>query len=164
MIVLGTDPGIATFGWGEVDCGTAPRILAADTVTTAARRSLPERWAAIRTSLESVPIAPELVVYEEQAGVWQGVQRERKENPGGRLPQVAVGAIIDFAVGYEIPVIGLQPNTIKKLSTGNGRATKHQVAAIVSRLPGCPERMSGHAADAIATAIAGWIKWRSGRR
>lgn len=163
MIVLGTDPGIRTFGWAAVELdGRSRRILEARTVRTESG-SLADRWGIIRASLEELPNAPDLIVYEEQSGAWQGAQRNGNTNAGGRLPQVAVGCVIAFASEFEIPVIGLQPRTIKKLVVGNGNATKAQVKAFVQRMPGCPKRLSEHAADGVIVACAGWLKWRTRR-
>ena len=51
-----------------------------------------------------------------------------------------------------IPETELTPATIKLALTGSGRASKHQMNYMVKRLLSLGERVSEHAADALAAA------------
>src|SRR4029453_11042374 len=66
----------------------------------------------------------------------------------------ARGVVLAAVARANIPVFEYSPAALKKAVTGNGRAEKEQVQAMVSRLiPGCAEISSADAADAVAAAL-----------
>jgi len=66
----------------------------------------------------------------------------------------ARGVVLAAVAQANIPVFEYSPAALKKAVTGNGRAEKEQVQAMVSRLiPGCAEIRSTDAADAVAAAL-----------
>ncbi len=64
----------------------------------------------------------------------------------------ARGTILYVLGTNRIPVTELTPATIKLSVTGSGRASKHQMYYMVRRLLALGERVSEHAADALAAA------------
>jgi crossover junction endodeoxyribonuclease RuvC len=66
----------------------------------------------------------------------------------------ARGAILAALGASRLPVSEYTPATIKLSVTGNGRAEKHQVAAMVTRLvSGLDPACGSDAADAVAAAL-----------
>ena len=66
----------------------------------------------------------------------------------------ARGAVLAALGSAGLPVFEYSPATIKKAVTGQGRAEKHQVEAMVSRLvPGGVSPGKPDMADAVATAL-----------
>ncbi len=57
-----------------------------------------------------------------------------------------------YAVG-ELPIHYFSPNEIKRQVTGNGKASKDEVEYFVSKISGCSDFASNHAADATACAL-----------
>ena len=65
----------------------------------------------------------------------------------------ARGAILVALAGRGLPVAEYAPNEVKQAVTGNGRAEKQQVRAMVARLATGSQAETDHAADAMAVAI-----------
>jgi Holliday junction resolvasome RuvABC endonuclease subunit len=53
------------------------------------------------------------------------------------------------------------PQQAKRAVGVSSRASKRGVGDMVSRLPGSPARLSQHAADAVAVALAGRVRART---
>lgn len=67
----------------------------------------------------------------------------------GRAQGVAIGA----ALHREVVVMEYAPRKIKKSLTGNGNASKEQVAAMVGTLLNSSQKLSLDATDALAVAV-----------
>jgi crossover junction endodeoxyribonuclease RuvC len=77
----------------------------------------------------------------------------------------ARGALLATLARRGVPVREVTPAEVKSALTGNGRATKEQVARMVRLLLGlAPGRLSADASDALAVALCGAqrLRW-SGR-
>lgn len=148
-VVLGCDPGLARAGWGliEVD-GSRLRALGHGAIETSRDDSHAERLLTIHRELRTVieDARPEVMAVEE---VFQG-----KNARSALLLGEGRGACILTAAACGLRVIEYPAAVVKRALTGNGRAAKSQVAAMVCRILGLRETPQPHdAADALAVAI-----------
>lgn len=165
LVALGVDPGFAFLGLGVIEVtNSSTRVLHHETFTTSAKDETAGRLDAISDRLLDAldDYAPQLVAYENQAGVEVGMQLMREaEGKGGtnyssrRVHEVS-GIIRCAARSVELPCYCLAPSTIKValLGKGGGHAKKAQLKLAVRRMlgvVGCSE----HAADALAIAVGG---------
>lgn len=161
VLVLGCDPGIRHFGWAVVDIdGGKRRIVEAGTINTEAKLPVTERVALIAAGLEHPLRLVTLVSVEQQTRAYQGHQERGDTNANARLA-MGVGFIpMTLAATAGVRCIEVTPQLAKAALGVGSRATKHQVGAAVSRMRGCPKRLSQHAADAVGIACAGAMRAR----
>jgi crossover junction endodeoxyribonuclease RuvC len=148
--VLGVDPGLTRCGMGVVD-GAPGRRIAMVEVSVARSGSddpLERRLLAIESALERVldETAPDAVAVER-------VFSQHNVRTVMGVAQVS-GVVIAAAARRGLPVALHTPSEVKAAVTGNGRADKDQVGAMVARLLGLSEvPKPADAADALALAI-----------
>jgi len=155
--VLGVDPGLTRCGLGVVEgaVGGALRAVAIDVVRTPANTDLGSRLVAIQARIESglAPYRPDAVAVERVFS-----QHNLRTVMG--TAQVS-GVAIAAAARRGLPVALHTPSEVKAAVTGNGRADKAQVTAMVMRLLRLTERPApADAADALALAMC--HIWRGG--
>jgi crossover junction endodeoxyribonuclease RuvC len=157
MRVLGVDPGLTRCGLGVVDGGAGRplRMVEVGVVRTPADAPTPERLHAIEQALEAWldrhqpdAVAVERVFSQHNVRTVMGTAQ-------------ASGVAMVTAARRGIPVALHTPSEVKASVSGNGRADKAQVAAMVTRLlrldaPPTP----ADASDALALAIC--HLWRGG--
>ncbi len=144
MRILGIDPGLGATGYGIIEDGEATEF---GLITTDTHQSIADRLRSLGEGVDEV------------------VQRTRPtrcaletlffKSVGARSvirSAEARGTIIYVLGRNRIPVTELTPATIKLSLTGSGRASKHQMNYMVKRLLSLGERVSEHAADALAAA------------
>ena len=144
MRILGIDPGLGATGYGIIEDGEATEF---GLITTDTHQSIADRLRSLGKGVDEV------------------VQRTRPtrcaletlffKSVGARSvirSAEARGTIIYVLGRNRIPVTELTPATIKLSLTGSGRASKHQMNYMVKRLLSLGERVSEHAADALAAA------------
>jgi crossover junction endodeoxyribonuclease RuvC len=150
MRVLGVDPGSIVTGWG---------MLAG----SAERPSLVESGV-IRLGRSSVPLAERL--HRLARGLDELVGRLSPVAAAVEAPFIGVnaraalqlaharGVVLAMLAAVDVPVIEYAPAAVKVAVTGNGRADKDQVRAMVTRLLGL-ETVPGPAdrTDALAVAL-----------
>ena len=157
MRVLGVDPGLTRCGLGVVDerPGRRAALVAVDVVRTPSTDDLALRLLAIAEAVEGWidQVHPDVLAVEQvfsQANV-QTVMGTAQ----------AAGVAVLAAARHGIPVAVHTPSEVKAAVTGNGRAGKLQVAAMVTRILRLPEHpRPADAADALALAIC--HLWRDG--
>ncbi len=144
MRILGIDPGLGATGYGIIEDGEATEF---GLITTETTRTTPERLCALGEGLEQVvrrsrptQCALETLFFKSVGA--RSVIRSAE----------ARGTILYVLGRNRVPVTELTPATIKLALTGSGRASKHQMNYMVKRLLGLGERVSEHAADALAAA------------
>jgi len=142
--ILGIDPGLGATGYGMVEDGEATEF---GLITTDTRQSISERLRSLGDGVEEVvqrtrptQCALETLFFKSVGA--RSVIRSAE----------ARGTIIYVLGRNRIPVTELTPATIKLALTGSGRASKHQMNYMVKRLLSLGERVSEHAADALAAA------------
>jgi crossover junction endodeoxyribonuclease RuvC len=157
MRVLGIDPGLTRCGLGVVD-GTVGRPLALVDVNV------------LRTSAD-VPIAERLVTIERGIDAWiddyapdaVAVERVFARSDSSTIMGTAQASGIALVVAARrgLPIALHTPSEVKAAVSGNGRANKQQVGAMVTRILrlDAPPKPAD-AADALALAIT--HIWRGG--
>lgn len=150
MRVLGVDPGLTRCGLGVVDGepGRPLSLVAVDVVRTPAGMPLGERLVTIEQAMDRwiAGHGPHAVAVERVFSQ----QNVRTVMGTAQVSGVAVLA----AARRGLPVALHTPSEVKAAVTGNGRADKAQVAAMVARLLKLDVRpRPADASDALALAI-----------
>jgi crossover junction endodeoxyribonuclease RuvC len=148
--VLGVDPGLTRCGFGVVDGGSGRtvRCVAVDVVRTAADLPPARRLLAIGDAVEEWigthrpdVVAVERVFSQHNVRTVMGTAQ-------------AAGVVALLAARAGLPVAFHTPSEVKAAVTGQGRADKDQVTAMVTRLLRLTEHpRPADAADALALAI-----------
>ncbi|MGE3163832.1 MAG: crossover junction endodeoxyribonuclease RuvC [Planctomycetota bacterium] len=147
--VLGIDPGLAKVGWGVIEVlPRGFRYVACGCIKTSRELAHAERLLAVFVGVQRVvqEYSPQAVAVEE---VFQG------KNPRSAfLAGEGRSACILAAALGGLRVVEFPATVVKLAVTGNGRAGKHQVQAMVQRLLELPDLPRPHdAADALALAL-----------
>jgi crossover junction endodeoxyribonuclease RuvC len=142
--ILGIDPGLGATGYGIIEDGEATEF---GLITTEIGQSTSDRLHSLGEGLEEVvqrnrPAQCALETLFFKAVGARSVIRSAE----------ARGTILYVLGRNRVPVTELTPATIKLAVTGSGRASKHQMNYMVKRLLSLGERVSEHAADALAAA------------
>ncbi len=149
MIILGIDPGLAIVGWGVVDYrNTRFRPLAYGSILTPAGMETPERLARIHRDLREIikTHRPEEMAVEE-------LFFTKNITTGIRVAE-ARGVILMTGREMGLRLAEYTPNQVKEAVVGYGRADKHQVIDMVTRILNLPEPPKpDDTADALAIAI-----------
>lgn len=157
MRVLGIDPGLTRCGMGVVEGGVGRPLALVDVNV-------------LRTS-SGVPVAERLVTIERGIDAWLDEHRPdavavervfaRSDSSTIMGTAQASGIALVAAARRGLPIALHTPSEVKAAVSGNGRATKAQVGAMVTRilrLDAVPR--PADAADALALAIT--HIWRGG--
>ena len=149
-VILGVDPGLNITGYGLIQAGQEnPQLLEAGVVRGGRRTLLEQRLKNIHDGVSEVirQHRPMAIAVEELYSHY-------------RMPRTAImmgharGVICLAAAQHEIPVYHYAATQIKKVLTGNGRATKQQMQNAICREFGLatpPE--PADVADALAIAL-----------
>ncbi len=155
--VLGVDPGLTRCGVGVVEGapGRALTMVRVGVIKTSANEDIAARLLALETQVEAWLDAgrPDAVAVERVFS---------QQNVRTVMGTAQAGAVaIVCAARRGLPVALYTPSEVKAAVTGNGRADKDQVTAMVTRLLRAtdPPRPAD-AADALALAIC--HIWRGG--
>jgi crossover junction endodeoxyribonuclease RuvC len=146
--VLGIDPGVSRCGYGVVTRERGRlRALAYGVIRTESSRLLPERLTALADELSALVV--------EFAPSAMAVERVLFQNNARTAMSVgqASGLALVAASRAGVPVTQYSPNEVKLSVTGDGRAGKAGVQAMVARLLALAEvPKPADAADALALA------------
>jgi crossover junction endodeoxyribonuclease RuvC len=149
-IVLGFDPGTHRAGWGALlMADKGPRLLGCGVLEASAKLSPPERLGRMSVGLDLLldRLRPSTVVVE-RAFAFRNVQSAL------RIAE-ARGLALAGASRRGMEVIEITPAAAKKAVSGNGAASKEQVAAMISRrLSIDVDGIGEDATDALALALA----------
>jgi len=157
MRVLGVDPGLTRCGLGVVEGsrGRTATMIAVDVVRTPPTDDLGLRLLGIAEAVEGwiMQLRPDVVAVERVFS-----QHNVRTVMGTAQ---AAGVALLAAARHGIPVAVHTPSEVKAAVTGDGRAGKKQVAAMVTRILSLPAAPTpADAADALALAIC--HLWRDG--
>ncbi len=149
MIVLGIDPGTAITGYGLVtDHDSQPMMLAYGAITTPANQPLPDRL---------ITIHREVLRLIDQYKPDQAAVEQLFFNKNVRTALAvghARGVVLLALAEKNVPIAEYTPLEVKQAVTGNGRAEKKQVQAMIKillQLDQIPK--PDDAADALAIAV-----------
>jgi crossover junction endodeoxyribonuclease RuvC len=148
--VFGVDPGLTRCGLGVVEGvpGRPPKLIAVGVVRTDAGEDIAARLLAIEQEIERW-----LAEYQPDTVAVERVFSQHNVRTVMGTAQAGAVAIVS-AARHGLPVALHTPSEVKAAVTGNGRADKDQVAAMVMRLLRLTERpRPADAADALALAI-----------
>jgi crossover junction endodeoxyribonuclease RuvC len=151
MVILGIDPGLNATGYGIVEtlARRELRVIAAGDIRPPRTRPLPERLSRIHDELAALigRHRPDTVVLEQ-------IFTHHEHVTTAALMGHARGAACLAAEAHGVPVEHYPPTHVKKSLTGNGHASKDQVARMVGQwLPGISGDLSADATDALALAL-----------
>lgn len=157
MRVLGVDPGLTRCGVGVVEGqgGRPLRMVAVGVIRTPSTEPVHQRLFTIQTELEEW-----LHRYDPDA---IAVERMFARGDVATIMGTAQASAVPMlaAARRGLPFAMHTPSEVKASVTGNGRADKAQVTAMVMRVLGLDERPTpADAADALALAIC--HVWRGG--
>lgn len=151
LIIMGIDPGTNVMGYGVLGiCGKTPEPIVMGVIKLSAMESHYRRLHRIYervTGLVEQYLPDELAIEAPFFG--KNVQSMLKL---GRAQGVAMAA----ALCRDIPITEYAPLKIKQSVTGNGQATKEQVAAMLRHILNIPEEKMPSlldASDALAAAL-----------
>jgi crossover junction endodeoxyribonuclease RuvC len=150
--VLGIDPGLASTGWGVIECADGKlRHIAHGCISTTARETMGDRVLKIALEVESIA-----ETWKPSAAGMESIFFWR--NVTSALPVAEVRGAIRFVLArMGLAVADFSPTAIKQAVVGSSRAEKEQVQAMVKLLLGLKEEpRPDHAADALAAAICRW--------
>lgn len=147
--IIGIDPGLASTGWGLVDCeGGRVRYIKHGSIQTEANRPRAERLFFILESIRSV-----LHTYGPTESAIETLYFGR--NVSSAIPVAEARGVISVALAEQgLPVRELTPNAIKQGVAGVSSAGKKQVQEMVRIILGLDAiPQPDHAADALGAAI-----------
>ncbi|MEM9290180.1 MAG: crossover junction endodeoxyribonuclease RuvC [Acidobacteriota bacterium] len=163
MRVLGLDPGSRHTGYAVLDAlGDRLVPLALGRLSPPASKQLPSRLALLAAGLRELldEHQPTLAVLETP---FHGINARSLI-----VLAQARGALLAELASRDLEILEYSPATVKQAVTGSGRATKEQVARMVSLLLRRDlSDLSSDASDAVAVAICGarrvhWERLRQG--
>ena len=128
MRILGIDPGLARMGYGIVDFdGNFIRMVTFGCIETPAHMPLPTRLRQIDEQLDQLlkDAAPDEAAFEE-------LFFYQNKTTGITVAQ-ARGVEVNAVERLHIPLYEYTPGQIKQAITGNGAASKMQVAGMLQR-------------------------------
>lgn len=147
MRVIGIDPGSLHLGWGVVDAhGSRLRHVASGTVH-APRLPLAARLWHLVQALEAM-----LLRHQPTVAAVENVFHAKNSRSALVLGQ-ARGAVLVTLARAGLPVFEYAPTQIKVATTGQGRADKQQVQAMVRMVLGVQEVLLPDQSDALAAAM-----------
>lgn len=150
MRVLGIDPGLTRCGIGIVDAPSVSKVslLHVDVLRTPTEMALEQRLAAIYKALSEL-----IRIYEPDAVAIERVFAQANVRTVMGTAQVS-GLGLLVAAQNGIAVQTYTPSEVKAAVSGNGRADKNQVTAMVQRILNLDTApRPADAADALAIAI-----------
>ena len=150
MRVLGVDPGLTRCGLGVVDSAPGRRAVL---VAVGVARSRADADPAIRLRDIGDEVEVWLDLHRPDAVAVERVFAQHNLRTVMGTAQVS-GVVMVAAARRGIPVTLHTPSEVKAAVTGNGRAPKAQVQAMVARILALPEAPTpADAADALALAV-----------
>jgi crossover junction endodeoxyribonuclease RuvC len=155
--ILGIDPGLATLGFGAIDCplvhrnGSSVSVLDYGVIRTPANTDTGERLITLYDDLHTV------------LGQWQpdlvAIEKLFFYKMGNTIAVAQARGVILLAIAqHQVPIVEFTPAQIKQSLTGYGGAEKAEVQAAVARelqLTAIPK--PDDAADGLAIALTAWF-------
>ncbi len=149
MIILGVDPGLAIVGWGIIEySNNCFRTIDYGSVQTPADMPTERRLVEIHRGMREL-----IARYKPECMAVEELFFNTNITTGMRVSQ-ARGVILLSAAEAGVEIAEYTPLQVKQAVVGYGRADKHQVITMVTRLLGLREPpRPDDTADALAIAI-----------
>ena len=159
MIILGSDPGLGTTGWGVIAAdGNRLSHIANGQIKTDSKAPVPERLVALDAALADL-----MLQYRPDGAAVEEVFVNT--NPQSTLKLGQARGICLLATARTGLVVGeYAARLVKKAIVGTGAAEKAQIHAMVARLLPGVKIAGADAADALAVAITHAHHMASARR
>ena len=157
-IILGIDPGTTIMGYGIISASKPkPKVLAIGVVNL---KKYTDHYVTIKTIYEKTMSLIEQYLPDELAieAPFYGKNIQSMLKLGR-----AQGAAISAALNRDLPIFEYAPRKIKMAITGNGNASKEQVAAFLSsylKLEDVPDSLD--ATDGLAAAVCHYFQKKVG--
>jgi crossover junction endodeoxyribonuclease RuvC len=154
MIILGLDPGLATTGFGGIQCkGPTPSLITCGSIKTSPQDHVSRRIFQIHTDINTLihSLRPDLIAVENAFSL---VRYPR----AGILLGGVLGIIYLSVFTHKIAMVELTPREVKKSLSGYGAADKFQIKSAVKRLLNIKHIQSLHASDALAIALTAYYR------
>ena len=150
MIILGIDPGLQATGYGIVEAGVTPlRLIAAGDIRPPRTQPLAERLEFIHAALSRL-----IVRHHPDTAVLEKLFTHHDHVTTAALMAHARGVACLAAQEHRLPLAEYPPTQVKKSLTGNGHASKEQIARMVGQwLRHVDASWTADATDALALAI-----------
>lgn len=167
MILIGIDQGIANFGFAVLDIDetsskideNSVKILGSGLIKTHSKDPLGRRLITIRTKMESL-------IKEYQPSMLGCEKLFYNAPTGGRNKSLAMmhvnmatGMLHILSVENGMMIGEYPPTTVKKMITGNGRASKEEISQSIEKYL-TKQVKSEHEVDAVAIGITAFLKQR----
>lgn len=154
MIILGIDPGLASTGFGAIQCGkTASSLLSCGYIKTSPRHHISHRLFQIHSDVNHLirSLHPDLIAIENVFSVV-------KYPKAGILLGGVLGIIYLSVFQNDLSMMEITPREVKNSLAGYGGADKDQMKRTVKKLLNIPDLKSFHASDALAVALAAFYR------
>ena len=154
MIVLGIDPGLASTGFGAVDCsGSRTHLVKCGFIKTSKTDEMARRLACIYEDVSHLmkTVKPDLVAVEN---IFSLVRYPR----AGIVLGGVVGIIYLAVFQNGVAMKEISPREVKNALVGHGAANKEQVRSTVQALLQVDGIATFHAADALAVALTAFYR------
>ena len=149
MIMFGIDPGLTATGYGIMETLPHLRVLTAGDIRPPRKEPLAKRLAFIHDALSEL-----MVRYRPDTAVLEKIFTHHHHVTTATLMGHARGVACLAAQEHGLRLAEYPPTQVKQSLTGNGHASKDQVARMVGQWLGeRDETWSSDATDALALAI-----------
>ena len=156
---MGLDTGYARLGYSIIGLSkkeSIPHVIDYGVIETGMHESDQKRLMHLEKSLDSI-----LSKKQIHACALEEVFIRKNISTGTRLLQ-ARGVILLVLGKNNIPVHAVSPTAVKKMLTGSGTASKHQMQNMVTKLLKLKEiPKPDDAADAVALSLCAWLRYMS---
>ncbi|MCL5023205.1 MAG: crossover junction endodeoxyribonuclease RuvC [Nitrospirae bacterium] len=159
MVILGLDPGLASTGFGAIECGrSASSLLKCGYIRTSPREHISHRLFQIHADLNQLirTLGPDLIAIEN---VFSLVKYPK----AGILLGGVLGIMYLSVFQNGVAMTEITPKEVKNSLVGHGGADKGQVKETIKDLLGISDLKSFHASDALAVALTAFYRktgWR----
>jgi crossover junction endodeoxyribonuclease RuvC len=159
MVILGIDPGLASTGFGAIECRrTSSFLLKCGYIKTSPREHISHRLFQIHSDINHLirTLQPDLIAIENAFSL---VRYPR----AGILLGGVLGIIYLSVFQNNVSMVEITPKEVKNSLVGHGGADKRQVKETIKKLLNISDLKSFHASDALAIALTAFYRktlWR----
>jgi crossover junction endodeoxyribonuclease RuvC len=154
MVIFGIDPGLASTGFGAIDCtGRNPVLARCGYIRTSPADQMASRLYQIHSDMALLidAVKPDLVAVEN---IFSLVRYPK----AGIVLGGVLGIIYLSVFQNNLPMMEISPKEAKNALVGYGGASKDQIRRAVQNLLKIEDIESFHAADALAVALTAFYR------